>query len=133
VKRLAPLLVLAACARPVDPAVGTWLCHDRFVGDARAACPVEGITWQLELASTGAASLFETRISNGAFSSLRLEGTRLREGAWSLRSQTDTGLTTDTAGLADGLVLECARDAEWLHCAGTDAEAAWEIRFDRAP
>jgi hypothetical protein len=129
--RLAPLLAMA-CAAPADPAVGAWLCRDRFVESARATCPVDGTTWQLELASSGAATLFETSVDDGSFHSVRLEGTRLREGAWSLVAREDTG-TTDTAGLAGELVLACARDGESLHCAGTDAEAAWEIRFDRAP
>ncbi|MCB9677342.1 MAG: hypothetical protein H6737_19695 [Alphaproteobacteria bacterium] len=125
--------LLLACATKPDPAVGSWLCRDRVVDTVRTACPVDGRTWQLDLASSGRATFFETRVEDGAFREVALVGTRLRAGAWAFATAGDTGVSTDTAVLGEDLVMSCVRDAEALHCAGTDAAGTWELRFDRAP
>ncbi|MEZ4321168.1 MAG: hypothetical protein R3F61_27070 [Myxococcota bacterium] len=113
--------------------MGAWVCADRWSpADAtRVECPVDGVSWQLELRSTGAALFLEGRV-DGTFLTTRMDGTRLREGAWALeaRSEDDTGPASDTA-VVPGLVLACTVDGERLHCAGTDDERTWEMRFDR--
>ena len=53
--RFAAALLLVGCsAVPPDPAIGTWLCAERWLGAARAECPVDGASWQLDLGPEGA-------------------------------------------------------------------------------
>ena len=126
-----PALLLAACSGPPDPALGSWVCLDTFVDGARRECPVDDVSWQLDLAEAGATFLQADLDGVIAFS-VPLEAARVEEGAWSLREPVVEDAPPDT-GLANptDLRLECVHTADRLQCAGADSLRAWELRFDR--
>jgi len=124
--RFAAALLLVGCsAVPPDPAIGTWLCAERWLGAARAECPVDGASWQLDLGPEGA--VFIEAFIDPAIEPVivPLDTVPLELGSWQLTESAVEGVESGQ------LELSCVYDGPLLSCAGSDAQQTWELRFTR--
>ena len=124
--RFAAALLLFSCtAEAPDPAIGSWLCAERWLGAARAECPVDGASWQLDLGPDGAVFIEAFIDPSLEPVVVPLEAEPLERGSWTLTE-------SEVEGVESGqLELSCVYDEPLLACAGSDAEQSWELRFYR--